>query len=61
MGNAHAYCVPAIKPILPDSETRHDPPAAAETAITRVQALDPEDGVGGSVIAALVAKIQLVA
>lgn len=40
---------------------RNGQPAAAETAITRVLALDPEDGVGGSVIAALVAEMQLAA
>lgn len=36
-------------------------PAAAETAIEHVLALDPEDGVGGSVIAALVAEMRLAA
>ena len=40
---------------------RSGQPAAAETAIEQVLALDPEDGVGGSVIAALVAEMRLAA
>ncbi|PKO34318.1 MAG: hypothetical protein CVU34_07885 [Betaproteobacteria bacterium HGW-Betaproteobacteria-7] len=40
---------------------RSGQPAAAETAIDQVLALDPEDGVGGSVIAALVAEMRLAA
>jgi predicted TPR repeat methyltransferase len=40
---------------------RNGQSATAETAIARVLALDPEDGVGGSVIAALVAEMQLAA
>lgn len=40
---------------------RSGQPAEAETAIERVLALDPGDGVGGSVIAALVAEMRLAA
>lgn len=39
---------------------RKGQPAKAHAAITRVLALDPEDGVGGSVIAALVAESRAV-
>ena len=37
---------------------RNGQPAQAEAAIERVLALDPEDGVGGSVLAALVAEMR---
>lgn len=40
---------------------RNDQPAAAEAAIERVLALDPEDGVGSSVIAAQVREMRRVA
>lgn len=40
---------------------RNDQPAQAEAAIRQVLALDPEDGVGGSVIAALVEETRLAA
>lgn len=39
---------------------RNGQPAKAEAAITRILALDPDDGVGGSVIAALVAESHAV-
>jgi len=40
---------------------RNGQPAEAETAIARVLAMDPEDGVGGSVIAALIDETLLAA
>lgn len=40
---------------------RSGQPGEAEAAIEYVLALDPQDGVGGSVIAALVAKMRLAA
>lgn len=40
---------------------RNGQPARAEAAIKRVLALDPEDGVGGSVIAALIDETLLAA
>jgi hypothetical protein len=40
---------------------RHGQPAQAEAAISRVLALDSEDGVGGSVIAALIDETRLAA
>jgi hypothetical protein len=42
-------------------QLRHGQPAKAEAAIRRVLALDPEDGVGGSVIAALIEETLLAA
>lgn len=40
---------------------RHGQPAQADAAIKRVLAMDPEDGVGGSVIAALIDETLLTA
>jgi hypothetical protein len=40
---------------------RNGQPAKAEAAIARVLAMDPEDGVGGSVIAALIEDTRLAA
>jgi hypothetical protein len=42
-------------------QLRNGQPARAEAAIRRVLALDPEDGVGGSVIAALIEETLLAA
>lgn len=56
--SAPGYALAALKG-LAFIHLRNGQPAKAEAAIARVQALDPDDGVGGSVIAAMI-EVSLV-
>lgn len=58
--SAPSYALAALKG-LAFIHLRNGQPAKAEAAIKQIQAMDPADGVGGSVIAALIEETRLAA